>query len=310
MAKRIETKSKKPINRLGFGGWQLGNTEFWGHMAQDEGVELVKRAIQEGINFFDTAPGYASGASESIIGMAIENNREDLFIATKYGHTADGETDFSVFSLREQIYSSLERLQTDYLDALILHNPPWDILEGLTTHVQELNKLKEEGLIRYFGVSLDSGEEMELALNHLDIDIIEVIFNIFFQEPIDYFKKVNEKNIDLIAKVPLDSGWLTGKYDEFSEFSGIRMRWDDETIERRALLVSRLKSLTTKSDLTKYAMSFIKSFEEISVVIPGMKSIEQLIDHLNHQDYDISDELKRAFIDIYDFYIKDDPLSW
>jgi aryl-alcohol dehydrogenase-like predicted oxidoreductase len=279
-------------------------------MAQDEGVELVKRAIQEGINFFDTAPGYASGASESIIGMAIENNREDLFIATKYGHTADGETDFSVFSLREQIYSSLERLQTDYLDALILHNPPWDILEGLTTHVQELNKLKEEGLIRYFGVSLDSGEEMELALNHLDIDIIEVIFNVFFQEPIDNFKKVNEKNIDLIAKVPLDSGWLTGKYDEFSEFSGIRMRWDDETIERRALLVSRLKSLTTKSDLTKYAMSFIKSFEEISVVIPGIKSIEQLIDHLNHQDYDISDELKRAFIDIYDFYIKDDPLSW
>lgn len=88
------------------------------------------------------------------------------------------------------------------------------------------------------------------------------------------------------------------------------MRWDDETIERRAFLVSRLKSLTTKSDLTKYAMSFIKSFEEISVVIPGIKSIEQLIDHLNHQDYDISDELKRAFIDIYDFYIKDDPLSW
>ncbi|MBN2268545.1 MAG: aldo/keto reductase [Acholeplasmataceae bacterium] len=310
MAKRIETKSKKPVNRLGFGSWQLGNTEFWGHMSQDEGVELVKKAIAEGVNFFDTAPGYASGMSESIIGMAIENHREDIFIATKYGHTADGETDFSVFSLREQIYSSLERLQTDYLDALILHNPPWDILEGHTNHIQELKKLKEEGLIRYFGVSIDTGEEMELVLEHLDLDIIEIIFNIFFQEPIAHFKKINEKNIDIIAKVPLDSGWLTGKYDEFSEFSGIRMRWDDETIERRAFLVSRLKSVITKSDLTKYAMSFIKSFDEISVVIPGIRTIEQLTDHLNYQDYELSDELKQVFIDIYESYIKDDPLPW
>lgn len=310
MTQKLLTKSKKPVQRLGFGGWQLGNTEFWGFMSQDEGVELVKKAIDSGINFFDTAPGFGAGISESIIGLSIENHREDLFIATKYGHTADGETDFSVFSLREQIYSSLERLQTTYLDALILHNPPWDILEGKTRHIAEMKALKKEGLIRYIGVSVDTTEEMELCLNHLDVDIIEIIFNIFFQDPMNYFELARQKNTVVISTVPLDSGWLTGKYDEFSEFSGIRMRWDDETIERRAFLVSKLKAMTTKSDLTKYALGFVKSFEEVAVVIPGIRTMEQLVDHIDHRHYHISKELKEAFIDFYNRYIKDEPLAW
>ncbi len=310
MVKKLVTKSNKTINRTGFGGWQLGNTEFWGFMSQDEGVEIVKKAIKSGINFFDTAPGFGAGISESIIGLAIEGHREDVFIATKYGHTADGETDFSVFSLREHIYSSLERLQTDYIDALILHNPPWDILEGKTNHISELKKLQDEGLIRYFGVSIDTTEEMELCLNHLDVEIMEIIFNIFFQEPIAFFDQAKQKGIHLIAKVPLDSGWLTGKYDEFADFTGIRMRWDDETIEKRASLVSKLKAMTTKSDLTKYALSFVRSFKEIDCVIPGIRTMEQLQDHIDHQHYHMSKELKEAFIEFYQKYIKDEPLSW
>lgn len=310
MTKPLLTKSNRVVNRLGFGAWQLGNTEFWGYMAQDEGVELVKKAIDSNIQFFDTAPGYGAGMSESIIGLAKDYKREDIFISTKVGHTADGETDFSVFSLREQVYSSLERLDTDYLDGLFLHNPPWDILEGKTNHNDELKAMKEEGLIRYFGVSVDTEEEMELAINHLDIDMIEVIFNVFFQGPMNQFKCAKEKGIHVIAKVPLDSGWLTGKYDEFSEFSGIRMRWDDETIERRAFLVSKMKAMTAKSDLTAYAMGFIRSFDAVSVIIPGIRTIDQLIDHLEHKDYVISSELKEALIDLYDLYMKNDPLYW
>ena len=145
--KKVEyAHTKKKVNRLGFGSWQLGNTEFWGYMSVEDGVQLVKHAIKKGINFFDTAPGYASGMSETIIGMAIKDQRDRVVINTKFGHTADGETDFSVFSLRKQISESLERLQTDYIDSLLLHNPGFDILEGKTLHVQELKKLKEEGL--------------------------------------------------------------------------------------------------------------------------------------------------------------------
>ncbi|RJX27008.1 MAG: aldo/keto reductase [Acholeplasma sp.] len=302
--------TKHKINRLGFGGWQLGNTEFWGYMAIEDGVELVQHAIKRGINFFDTAPGYASGLSETILGMATKNLRSKVVINTKLGHTADGETDFSVYSLRKQIEDSLERLQTTYLDSVILHNPGFDILEGKTQHVQELKALKEEGLIRAFGVSIDTYEELDTVIHHLDVDVVEILFNIFFQEPAKLFKKAAKKGISLIAKVPLDSGWLTGKYDENSEFTGIRMRWDDQTIERRAQLVANLKEMTKEENLTKYAIAFILSFPEITAVIPGMRTIDQVNDHLANADFKLTQALKDQFIKLYETKIKDEPLPW
>jgi aryl-alcohol dehydrogenase-like predicted oxidoreductase len=309
--KKVEyAQTKKKVNRLGFGSWQLGNTEFWGYMSVEDGVQLVKHAIKKGINFFDTAPGYASGMSETIIGMAIKDQRDRVVINTKFGHTADGETDFSVFSLRKQITESLERLQTDYIDSLLLHNPGFDILEGKTLHVQELKKLKEEGLIRAFGVSIDTKEELDTVLDHLEIDVIEILFNVFFQDVSKSFKKAHAKGISLIAKVPLDSGWLTGKYDEFSEFEGIRMRWDDETIDRRAKLVRKCKDITQSEDLTPFAMQFILSYDEITTVIPGIKNVDQLRDHLEYVKETISPETKEAFIKLYNEEIKDNPLPW
>lgn len=303
-------KTKHKINRLGFGAWQLGNTEFWGYMAIEDGVQLVQHAIKRGINFFDTAPGYASGLSETILGIATKHLRSKVVINTKLGHTADGETDFSVFSLRKQIEDSMERLQTNYLDSVILHNPGFDILEGKTQHVQELKALKEEGLIRAYGVSIDTYEELDTVLQHLDVDVVEILFNIFFQEPAKLFKKAAQKGISLIAKVPLDSGWLTGKYDENTEFTGIRMRWDDQTIQRRADLVAELKLITGDVKLTKYAIGFILSFPEITAVIPGMRSMDQVDDHLMNADYELPKTLKDQFIQFYKSKIQDDPLPW
>lgn len=310
MVKVEYAKTGKKINRLGFGAWQLGNTEFWGYMSIEDGVEMVKHAISEDITFFDTAPGYASGMSESIIGIATKDQRDKVVINTKFGHTADGETDFSVFSLRQQVTDSLERLQTDYLDSLVLHNPGYDILEGKTLHVQELKRLKEEGIIRAYGVSIDTYEEMETVLNHIDVDVIEVLFNIFFQDVARLFDRAKKKGISIIAKVPLDSGWLTGKYDEFSEFDGIRMRWDDETIKRRAELVSKLKKITHAEDITKHAIAFILSYPQVTAVIPGMRHIDQLDDHIKHAQYQLDPDMKKKMIELYESEIKDHPLPW
>jgi aryl-alcohol dehydrogenase-like predicted oxidoreductase len=303
-------KTGKKIHRIGFGAWQLGNTEFWGHMSVEEGIELVDAAIKQGINLFDTAPGYASGLSETILGLAIKDRREQVVINTKFGHTAEGETDFSVFSLRDQIQSSLGRLQTDYLDSIVLHNPSMDILEGKTTHVQELKKLKEEGLIRSFGVSIDTLEEMDAVLNHLDIDVIEILFNVFFQEPAVLFEKAHDLGIAIIAKVPLDSGWLSGKYDEESEFEGIRSRWDDQTIERRASLVKDLKAIVRADDLTKYAIGFILSFPEVTAVIPGIRNLDQLKSHINNGAYSLPKGIKEKMQELYKQKIQKNPLPW
>lgn len=304
-----QTESKK-INRLGFGSWQLGNTDFWGYMSIDEGIELVRAAIDKGINFFDTAPGYAAGMSEWIIGSATNDQREKVFINTKLGHTADGETDFSVSSLREQIYESLERLETNYLDSILLHNPSMDILEGKTDHFEELAKIKEEGMIRNYGVSIDTYEELKAVLDHIEVDMVEILFNVFFQSPSQLFRQAHQKGIKLIAKVPLDSGWLTGKYDEFSEFDGIRSRWDDETIQRRASLIRDVKEITGADDLTKYAIAFVLSFPEITAVIPGIKNIEQLNDHIANANFVLPQEIKEKLIELYETKIKDNPLYW
>ena len=310
MSNSFNQITKLKLNKLGFGSWQLGNTDFWGYMSVDEGIELVREAIQGGINFFDTAPGYAAGLSESIIGTAIKGQREKVFVSTKFGHTADGETDFSVFSLKEQIYESLERLETDYLDCLLLHNPSMEILEGKTRHFKELEKLKNEKMIRSYGVSIDTYEEFRAVLDHVKVDFVEVLFNVFFQETSELFAEANQKGIKIITKVPLDSGWLTGKYDEFSEFEGIRSRWDDETIQRRASLIREVKEIVQADDLTKYALAFIKSYPEVSVVIPGIKNLSQLKDHLDNQDYILPDEMKEKLVELYQKKIKDNPLYW
>jgi len=297
------------INRLGFGGWQLGNTESWGHMLPDEGVRLVKKALRLGVNFFDTAPGYANGLSERIIGEAVKGSRDTVVINTKLGHKADGTVDFSAAALEGQITESLLRLETDYLDSVLLHNPAMEILRGETDHFRELGRLKEKGLIRAFGVSIDTREELENALNR-KIDVVEILFNVFFQETRPLFKKAREKNIALIAKVPLDSGWLTGKYDAQSEFTGVRTRWDRQTIERRAALVKELEGITKSNEIAKFALSFILSFPEMTAVIPGINSEQNLIRNLRYADFELPEEMKQAMMDLYDSRINRNPLPW
>ena len=180
----------KEISELGFGGWQLGNTEYWGDMTYESGVELVKEALSKGVNFFDTAPGYSQGISEKIIGEGIKGNRDKVFINTKFGHNADGTSDFSVESIEKAIESSCNRLQTDYLDSIIIHNPEMYILEGKTDHFKEFDRLKKLGKIRAYGVSVDRLDELITILNNIEVDVIEVMFNIIHQEVIEVFKEI------------------------------------------------------------------------------------------------------------------------
>jgi aryl-alcohol dehydrogenase-like predicted oxidoreductase len=308
LEKIVYAKTNKKINRLGFGAWQLNNP-LWGAMSEAEGIALVKEAMNLGVNFFDTAPGYGSGMSEIILGKAIQGYRESVVINTKLGHTAEGKTDFSVESLDKQIKDSLERMHIKYLDSVILHNPNRDILEGKTTHFQVLNQIKKKGLIRAYGVSIDTYDELLTVLNNNDVDVVEILFNVFFQGPSKAFEMVKEKGVSLIAKVPLDSGWLTGKYNEQSTFTGIRNRWTIEVIHRRGTLVKQLKAITNSDVLTPYALGFILSFPEITAVIPGIKTIEQLHAYLD-SDFEISDEIKKQMIELYKTEIERDPLPW
>lgn len=120
-------------------------------------MQIVYKSLEAGCNFFDTAPGYGGGVSETILGKALKAaKRDEIVICTKSGYSADGVEDFSTAAIRPILETSLRRLQTDYVDILLLHNPVRDLMDGrVATQYKELERLKQEGKIRAYGVSLD-----------------------------------------------------------------------------------------------------------------------------------------------------------
>ena len=310
MDKKPYLKGKKQVSKLGFGAWPLGNTAHGKTMSIEEGVALVHKALEKEINFFDTAPNYALGRSETILGKALEGRRENVVINSKFGHHADGEINFDEVLIRPSIKESLKRLKTHYLDSVILHNPAPDVLAGKTNHYKTLQALKTEGIIHGYGVSIDTVEELEIALAQNHLDVIELLFNVFSQSTRHLLDRIQAQGIALIIKVPLDSGWLGGRYHKDSIFTDIRSRWSASDRLRRHVLVENLKELTSDQALPKYALGFIWSYEAVTTIIPGIRSIEQLNEHIAASQWYFPDQLKAQFEVFYDRHIKDNPLPW
>jgi len=308
--KRKGYTKDKDVSRLGFGAWPLGNVSRGVKMSFEGGVSLVKKALEEGVNFFDTAPNYALGESEQILGEALQGKREEVVINTKFGHNEFDEINFSSDEIIPSIQRSLKRLQTDYIDSVILHNPSMDVLKGETEHYSVLKKAKEDGLIKAYGVSIDSREELLSVLEHGQVEVVELLFNIFFQDHRDLLHKVKEQGIKLIIKVPLDSGWLTGTYHHNIAFTGVKARWTEEERIRREHLVDNLKEIVGEDSLTKYAIAYILSFDAVTTVIPGIRTINQLKEHVDAEKFVLSNELKEQFEAFYDEHIRSNPLPW
>ena len=311
MRYRFLGSSKISVSEIGFGGWQLANP-IWGMRDEALALRLVRTARDAGCNFFDTAPGYSAGRSEELLGRALKADRGQVVLCSKFGHTTEGETDFRVATLRSGITASLRRLQTDYLDVLLVHNPPAELLDGnRTTLYQELERLKQAGWLRCYGVSLDSGNDLRQVLATTGSGVIEVLFNAFHQEPCTAFAEAQSKGVGLIAKVPLDSGWLSGRYDGESRFQGVRARWSPEIISRRAALVGQFAALLPPGlSLSHAALRFILAHPEVSTVIPGAKTSGQVLENMSAGDAGLPPETVQAFYELWERELKATPLPW
>ena len=267
------------VSEIGLGAWQLGEDSGWLSMSEQEGIAIVQESLDLGINFFDTAPNYGFGTSETRLGNALKKtDRSKIVINTKFGHTDTGGINFSADNICTSLEGSLGRLQTDYVDSLIIHNPPFDHLDGnRNAHYEILERLIDEGKIRAYGASLDTNEEMQLFMKTTNGKVIEAFFNIFHQDTARAFETAKEKDVGIVAKIPLDSGWLTGKYHAESTFSDIRERWSRQDIETRAHLVEKIRRLLpVNSDIAQTAIAFCLAYEAVSTVIPGNKTLAQL----------------------------------
>jgi len=203
-------------------------------------------------------------------------------------------------------------LQTDYIDVYLLHNPPAHLLHGDRSGLyDEMERLKVEGKLRAYGVSLDSRGEMETVLETTDCQTMEVLFNVFHQEPLAAFQRANARGIGLIAKVPLDSGWLSGKYRGSSSFDGIRSRWTPEVIARRAMLVEQFAAhLPAGTSIPHGALRYILAQPEISTVIPGAKNVSQVLDNFEAGNDSLKPETVRAIRSLWERELSGRPLPW
>ena len=302
-----------PISEIGLGAWQLGHNSGWKNLSENEAIDLVFRSIELGVNFFDTAPNYGHGSGEERLGKALKNcDRSKIVINTKFGHTHTGTQNYNVNYIRESLEGSLKRLQVDYVDSLIIHNPPSHFLDGhKNDHYEILERLMEEGKIRAYGASLDTYSEMKLLLDTTNAKVLELFFNIFHQDVSRGFKLVSENNVGVIVKVPLDSGWLTGKYDANSTFDDIRSRWSKEDIKTRATLLEKVKEiLGYEEHLAQMAIAFCLAYDEVSTVIPGNVSISQLESNIKSTAINFSPELRKKLEEFYRSEIEPLNLPW
>ena len=213
MNRRILGSTGLEVSEIGFGAWQLCNGDSWGGMDEQTALRLVDEAVAGGINLFDTAPNYAATRSERVLGKALKNKRDEVVLVSKFGHTPERPKNFSVDWFWESLDASLGRLQTDYLDVLLLHNPPGDIYAGTDPLWAALEEARAQGKIRHYGASLDFATEVEDCLANTRSEVLEVLFNVFHQDVRRAFATVRERDAGIITKVPLDSGWLTGRFD-------------------------------------------------------------------------------------------------
>lgn len=301
MQKRKLGSTGLEVSEISFGSWQLGNDDCWEGLDRKTGIGLVHAAIDAGINLFDTAPNYGGGESERVLGEALEGRRDEVVLVSKFGHRVDGPKDFDAGTFFDRFGATLERLRTGHVDVLLLHNPDASIYEGRDPIWEALEEARAKGLLKHYGASLDFASEVEACLSNTGSEVLEIFFNILHQDVRKAFPLAREKGTGLIAKIPLDSGWLSGKYDGESRFGGVRSRWSPADIARRASLVEQLEWLTADgSPLACKAIAYCLSYGEVSCVIPGIRTMDHLEKNVDAAGCKVSREERKRLEDFWD----------
>jgi aryl-alcohol dehydrogenase-like predicted oxidoreductase len=308
------------VSEIGFGGWAIGGNAYgnsYGPTDDAEAKRAVRRAYELGCNFFDTADVYGHGHSETLIGEALSDVRDQVIIATKVGGNfynrdvhplfrervsqtmgrplddieADAvlpvthDANFTPAYLRFAVERSLDRLGTDYVDLLQLHNPSMTVIATMETY-EVLEELKRDGRIRFYGVSVHPPEEGIAAINVTMPDTVQIVYNLARREAEDAFlPAARAASVGVIAREPLANGFLAGRYapDSTWERGDIRGRMPRPYIAQITALGQRVKELADKSGLTaaQLALKFVLDQSDIAVAIVGMKTVQQVDENLN-----------------------------
>jgi len=310
------------VSEISFGSWAIGGT--WGRVDDADSMAALHKALDLGVNFFDTADVYGDGRSEKLIARLRRERKEPFYVATKAGrrlnpHVSAG---YTRNNLKAFVDRSLHNLETEAIDLLQLHCPPTEVY-----HRPEvfgwLDDFVRDGKLRSYGVSVEKVDEALKALDYPGVQSVQIIFNIFRQKPSElFFAEARRKKTGILARVPLASGLLTGKFhagttferddhrtfnrngeafDKGETFSGI-----DFSLGLKAM--DELRSLTTPTmTLGQLALRWILMFPEITCTIPGAKKPAQVEENLQAAELPpLSNPTMKNIQEIYNHHIKNE----
>ena len=308
------------VSEIGFGAWAIGAD--WGHVSEADALDALHRSIDLGVNFIDTADVYGDGRSEQLIAQVLKERGEQVYVATKAGrrldpHLAEG---YNRQNLTAFVERSLLNLDAEALDLVQLHCPPTEVYYNPEVF-GVLDDLTKAGKIRHYGVSVEKVEEAIKAVEFPNVKSVQIIFNIFRTRPAElFFQLAQERQVAILARVPLASGLLSGKmtpqttfteddhrnynrygqsFDVGETFSGVDFETGLEAVEEIRPLVP--EGMT----LAQFALRWILMFEAVSTAIPGAKNAQQAMDNAKASDLPaLSDETMADLGQIYEKYIQ------
>lgn len=317
MKKRILGKTGFEISEVGLGTWQVGGT--WGSVFNHKNADdILNAAVDNGINFIDTADVYGDGESEKAVGRLVRSRSERLYVATKCGRRFSPHNDqtYQPKGLRKFVEDSLKNMELETLDLIQLHCPPPESL--YRPEIFELfDTLKQEGKIQNLGVSVETIDEAQKAIEYDNVTTIQIIFNMFRQRPAEaFFAEAAKKNVGILARVPLASGLLTGKFSTSTKFG----KDDHRTFNRQGEAfdkgetfsgVDYMKGLETVEmikklfpqhvNLAALALKWVLMFPEVSCVIPGASRPDQVLSNIQASKLpDLTSEQMNGIKEIYE----------
>ncbi|MBI4367898.1 MAG: aldo/keto reductase [Candidatus Omnitrophica bacterium] len=288
MKKRKLGKTGLQVSELGFGCWAIGGASY-GPTDDRESERALSFAFDEGINFFDTADTYGHGHSEELVGKVFKpsSKRSQVIIASKVGwdfyhggNRKNFDADYVLFACEQ----SLKRLGTDHIDLYQLHNPKLEMIEEGSVF-KTLAQLEQAGKIRYWGVSIYLAREGQAVIQNGTSASIQAIYSMLDQRiRAELMPFCREHEIGLVVREPLYCGLLTGKYSPESKFrkDDHRNRWTREQLLNDLEKIERMKQAfdVNRVPLKQAAIEFVLHEKTVSVVIPGMKTVSHVEDHL------------------------------
>jgi aryl-alcohol dehydrogenase-like predicted oxidoreductase len=304
------------VSTISFGAWAIGGT--WGAVDDRESLDALRRAVDLGVNLFDTADVYGGGRSERLLAQLKRERRETLHIATKAGrrldpHVAEG---YNRANLTAFVDRSLKNLETDTIDLLQLHCPPTAVYY-MPEVFGILDDFVKDGKVRYYGVSVEKVEEALKAIEYPAVQTVQIIFNLFRQRPADlFFEQAKRRRVGILARVPLASGLLTGKMTRATSFTADDHRAynrQGESFDRGETfagvdfdlglqVVEELRSLVPPGwTMAEFALRWILMFDAVTCAIPGAKRASQVEDNCRAAALPpLSDATMQRVREIYD----------